>query len=97
MFCAYISDKKAEPYENKWISFLENQDNEERVFNLLQRDYLSIVYSTDVKMEKLETAANKDALAYFTANGGSLDEIKTGKYKFADLLNKDFVLNNSAD
>lgn len=94
MFWAYISDKKAEPYEDKWITFLETQDNEERVFNLLQRDYFSIVYSTDVKMEKLDAAVNKDAIDYFRNQGGSLDEIKTGKYKFADLADKNFVLQN---
>ena len=38
--------------------------------------------------------SHKDGIKSFLNNGGSIDEINNKKYRFKDLKNKDFVLNN---
>ena len=98
MFKYCTSKDKIDPYKNIYVTILRTYETEDEIGEQMGKDYYSTLYNAEIN-EKNKTVniadMNEIALDYYTKNGGTFDEIYTNKYKFSDLANKDFVLNNN--
>lgn len=85
---------------NKVINFGENGVTRQDIYkvsvfyNFLETAYYRYVYNITPSKQYFIKDDDKSALEIFIQNGGSIDEIYSGKYKFTNLNNKNFVLNN---
>ncbi len=69
----------------------ENSDG----YSTLDKYYYPLNYRVKIEGDITPKFLNhKDGLKTFTQNGGSYEEVLKRKYRFKDLNNKDFVLNN---
>lgn len=91
----YMNKNNIDVYEEKFMPDISEMD----LYKLYKnKNYYPIVYKTPAFPEDMGgpfAETNAEALDYFIENGGNFDEIYTGKYKFSDLENKDFVLGQS--
>ena len=65
-------------------------------YERLEKHYFKTTYNVEIKpyTEEIKIVTDKQALYFFKENGGTIDEIYLKKYKFSDLKNWKFVLEN---
>jgi len=69
----------------------ENSDG----YSTMDKYYYPLNYGVKIEGDiQPKFLSHKDGLKIFTQNGGSYSEVLKRKYRFKDLNNKDFVLNN---
>lgn len=95
-FFNLIQERKTEIGYNKYENEKETGNQH---YEKLETNYYNNVYKIgNKKRNKIEIAENDEiAIKEYERNGGRLDEIKTGRYKFSNLSNKEYVLKQKGE